>query len=142
MREEMNIQNSFYEACKEGDIGKILFFLEKGADIENKDELGDTPLHWASYHEHIEIEVLQLLLEKGADIEAKNRSGITPLIYASAYGRIKVVKFLIQKGADIEVKANCGKTFYDYLYEIYKKEIDFLLEDIEERKRMVKPCKK
>ena len=62
------------------------------------------------------------------------------MIEASWNGRVEIIKFLLKKGADIEVKNNNGKTFYYYPKE--KEEIDFLLKDIEERKRMIKPCKK
>ena len=54
----------------------------------------------------------------------------------------QISKFLVVKGADIEAKNNYGKTFYSYLNEETDKEIDFLLKDIEERKKMIKPCKK
>ena len=138
MREEMDIQDSFLVACAKGDIEKVKSFLGKGAVVDYKDEFGCTPLVIASTCGC--IGVIKLLLEKGADIETKDEDGNTLLIWASAYGRIKVVKFLIRKGIDIEDKNIFGKTFYNYLDEEDKNKINFLLEDIEERKRMIKPC--
>ena len=138
MREEMDIRNSFFETCKGGDIEKIKLLLEKGANIEAKDSYGNTPLVWASWSGY--IEVVKLLIEKGADIEVKNNYGFTPLIWASQNGRIEVVKLLVEKGADIEAKDINGETFYSYLEGENQKEIDLFLEDIEERKRIIKPC--
>ena len=141
MREEMDIQDSFLEACQEGDIEKVKFLLEKGVDIEAKDD-GNTPLIYASFNGN--IEVVKFLLEKGVNIEAKDYDGKTSLIWASWHGyrNIEIMKLLIEKGADVEAKDNNGNTFYIYLNKENKKIIDFVLKDIEERKRMIKPCKK
>ena len=45
--------------------------LEKGADLESKDDYGQTPLSWAAENGH--EAVVKLLLEKGADLESKDR---------------------------------------------------------------------
>ena len=45
--------------------------LEKGADVESKDQYGQTPLSWAAENGH--EAVVKLLLEKGADVESKDR---------------------------------------------------------------------
>ena len=138
MREEMNNQNSILEACEKGDVEKVKILLEKGDDIEAKTLYGKTPLMIASCYGN--IEVVKLLLEKGADIEAKDYNRITPLSCASRNGHIEVVKLLLEKGSDIEVKGVDGTSSYYHLTERNKKEIDSFLEDIEQRKRMIKPC--
>ena len=131
----MDIQKSFLEACREGDIEKVKSLFEKGVDIETK----NNALIYSSWHGYIEI--VRLLLEEGVDIENKNNKEVrTPLIAASCKGHIEIVKLLLEKGADIKVRNIYGKTFYNYLGEKNKKEIDFLLKDIQERKRMIKPC--
>jgi ankyrin repeat protein len=96
---------SYYGHCT---LAKLL--LEKGADIEAKDQSGRTPLLWAAAQGHKAL--AQLLLEKGADIEAKeNGSGRTPLLLAAAQGHEAVAQLLLEKGADIEAKENgSGRT--------------------------------
>ena len=89
-----------------------------------------------------DIKIVKFLVEEGVDIEAKDNRGYTPLHFASYHGCTEIIKFLVEEGADIEAKNNNGKTFYFYLSKENKKEIDFFLKDIEERKRMIKPCKK
>ena len=170
MNEDMEFPKTSFVICREGGITTVNFLVEEGADIEAKNNEGHIPLVWASccgYLEIVEfivdkgadieakdehghtpliiasefghIKVVKFLIERGADIEAKDNDGYTPLITASMFGHnIEVVKFLIEKGADIEAKNNRGETFYDYLNN--KEEIDLLLKDIEERKRMIKPC--
>ena len=134
----MDANNSFFEACEEGDLEKAKLLIEKGTNIEAKDNDGNNPLIYASCYGRIEI--VKYLIEKGADIEAKGNYGYTPLIVASCYGYIEVVKYLVEIGTDTNHKNNNEKTFYYYLNENQKKEIDLIIEDIEERKRMIKPC--
>jgi hypothetical protein len=74
--------------------------IEKGADIEAKDEEGRTPLMWAvqSWRE----DNAWLLLEKGANIEAKDEQGRTPLSWALRSQSEAGVRLLLEKGADIQ----------------------------------------
>ena len=58
----------------------VKYFVEKGANIEAKNNDGDTPLHYACLNQKTEI--VKYFIEKGANIEAKNKNGNTPLHYA------------------------------------------------------------
>ncbi|KAK7409434.1 hypothetical protein QQX98_008395 [Neonectria punicea] len=55
-------------AAESGHEGIVKLLLEKGANVEAKDDYGWTPLLWAAENGHEGI--VKLLLEKGADIEA------------------------------------------------------------------------
>ena len=88
-------------ASKYGHTEIVKFLIEKGADIEDKNNNGYTPLIWTSSYGYTEI--IKFLVEKGADIEAKNNNGDTPLICAFENRRIEIIKFLIEKGANYEV---------------------------------------
>ena len=85
------------------DIVKIL--LDRGADIEAKNNVGNTPLIEAASIG--DIDSLKALLNRGADIEAKNNDGNTSLIEAKT---VDILKVLIDRGADIEAKNNDGNT--------------------------------
>ncbi len=93
---------------KEINFEKVKELINKGADIEAKDNNGYTSLIWASSNGH--SDVVKVLLEKGADIEAKNVDGDTSLIWASYRGCSEAVKLLLEKGADIEAKDEDGQT--------------------------------
>ena len=82
--------------------------LEKGAEIEAKDNDGNTPLHSASIREH--LEVVKLLLEKGADVNAKSNAGQTPLHSASMDEYTEVMKLLLERGSDVNAKDHDGRT--------------------------------
>lgn len=50
--------------------------IENGAEINIKDNDGNTPLHYAAKRGFMGI--IRLLVENGADINAKNNDGQTP----------------------------------------------------------------
>jgi ankyrin repeat protein len=75
----------------------VKLLVEKGAELDSKDEDGQTPLLWAAFFGH--EAVAKLLVEKGAELDSKNKDGLTPLFYAASRGREAVVKLLVEKGA-------------------------------------------
>jgi len=101
------------DACTYGRVEVVEILIERGADIEGKDDYGDTPLIEASASGR--VEVVEILVERGADIEAKDYYGNTPLLIASMDEHVEVVKFLIESGADIEAKNDSGHDFTRYL---------------------------
>ena len=68
-------------ASKYGELKIVKLLLEKGADINAKDNRGYTPLSEASIYG--QLEVAKLLLEKGANVNAKDNDGVTCLLYTS-----------------------------------------------------------
>jgi uncharacterized protein len=82
--------------------------LEKGADVNARDEAGRTALIAASYDG--KSKVVELLIEKGADVEAKSSDGSTALISAAGRGQTEVVKLLLKKGATADAKDNFNQT--------------------------------
>jgi hypothetical protein len=84
----------------------VQLFLEKGADVNAKDNDGWTALMIAAEKGHSEI--VQLLLEKGADVNAKDNDGVTALMFAAANGHTEIVQLLLEKGADVNAETNDG----------------------------------
>jgi ankyrin repeat protein len=78
--------------------------LEKGADINARDVLARTTLHYAASGGH--ADVANALLDQGADINARNIEGWTPLHEAARRGDLDVVKTLLKKGADTRIQNN------------------------------------
>ncbi len=72
-------------------------FLSKGCDVNEKDEAGNTPLHYAVQYGKADLVVF--LIEKGADINAKNTFEDTPLKLAENKGFITIIDYLKTKGA-------------------------------------------
>ena len=70
-----------------------VFLIDHKANINARDIMANTPLHWAAKAGNKNL--IDKLLSGGADINAKNISGHTPLDMAS--GSVK--KLLIENGA-------------------------------------------
>lgn len=109
----------------------VLRLLHEGADINAKDNFGDTPLTVAltMYAAYINYEikdpiggleerraVIKLLLEKGANPNVVNERAKTPLMNAAASGDEEIVQLLLDAGAastlnqmDVD-----GRTAYDH----------------------------
>jgi ankyrin repeat protein len=102
------IKNTVLWASAEGYEAVVRLLLEKGADLETKDEDGQTPLIWAARNGH--EAVARLLLEKGAVLDAKNEDGRTPLMLTAQNGHEAVARLLLEKGADLEAKNVNGWT--------------------------------
>lgn len=81
-------------------------------NINQKDERGNSALHWAVYYGH--QEVVELLLANGADPNIYNKSGVTPLMTAAWFGDKKTIDYLIEKGANPEATDKEGVSAYLY----------------------------
>ncbi|WP_264329775.1 MULTISPECIES: ankyrin repeat domain-containing protein [unclassified Wolbachia] len=71
--------------------------------VNVKDNLGQTPLHHASYNGN--LRVVEYLISKGADINVRSENDWVPLHYASRSGVLAVVEHLISKGADVNARS-------------------------------------
>jgi ankyrin repeat protein len=76
--------------------------IEKGSDIQVKDNCGSTYLHIAAGSGLLDI--VKILVEKGSEINVLNRvgKGTSPLALAAQKGRLEVVQYLLEKGAKID----------------------------------------
>ncbi len=95
---------SLFDLIKDGKTDLVKKKIESGADVNVKNNYGNTPLIWAS--DTRQTEIVKLLLEYGADANAKNNNGNTPLHCASIYGYTEIVKLLLEYGADANAKDN------------------------------------
>jgi ankyrin repeat protein len=134
------VDQDLFDACEDGDLEKAKRLIEKGADINAKDNDGWTPLHYACGHNgnkaitslllengaNVDVKdyfngwtplhyarneaIASLLLEKGANINAKSHDGLTPLQLASTKGHEAIALLFLEKGADVNSQDNNGET--------------------------------
>lgn len=72
---------SIFEAARAGDMQTLQKRLSEGSSIQERDEVGNTPMHVAA--EEGKAQMVSALLKLGADSTAKNHEGKMPLDLAS-----------------------------------------------------------
>lgn len=115
-----------------GDEKHLIECLRNTKNVNIKDGLGYTPLHWAA--EGGNLAAVKLLVNAGANINASNKYGNTPLIMAlDGYDRYRfsqlfgvvwpkasqdankeVARFLINNGANVVFTDQYGRSPIDY----------------------------
>ncbi len=89
---------SLSKAAKKGDLERVEKLIAEGADLDQTDFRGNSPIYHAASKGH--ADVVEALAQAGADIEIDNSFGSTPLHVASRYGHVDVIRVLVTYGAD------------------------------------------
>jgi len=96
-------------AVMNGDRAAALALLKEKADVNGTQGDGSTALHWAAFHD--DVELTQALLKAGADVNRKTRLGdMTPLFMAAKNGNAAVVEALLKAGATTHSTGSTGTT--------------------------------
>ena len=69
-----------HTAARDGNLKRVRLLVEQGADKDEGDWEGYTPLYMASNEGH--FDVVQYLVEQGASLDKANDDGSTPLFTA------------------------------------------------------------
>ncbi len=94
--------NGYYGGATRDEAECVRLLVNAGADVNAKDEDGNTALHH-TFLKAVEEELLKL----GADVNARNKNGETPIFTAVSEDAISLY---IQHGANLEIRNKDGKT--------------------------------
>ena len=110
-------------ACQNGHAKIVNYLISKNAKIDDQDEYGSTPLHYATRSGH--LNVVKILVAAGAKVnkkalkqfvriygvDTKRTTGTeeTPLHNACSLGHLDVVKYLISCGGDLNATDDDGR---------------------------------
>jgi uncharacterized protein with HEPN domain len=101
---------TLHVAAQEGRVDEIVRLVEAGADVNQQDDNGITPLKYASAEPY--PAALKKLLELGAEVDLADRRGFTPLHCAAGHGfypeAIEMATILIEHGANVNAKSVAG----------------------------------
>jgi len=89
--------------------------IAKGANVNHKTSLGETPLMAAS--EIGFFEAVNLLLKSGAKVDQKDKKGNTALIVAAQNNKLDVVKALLKARANRNLKNKDGLSAIDLSFD-------------------------
>jgi len=87
------------------------YLVESGANVNCKDNFGNTPLHDAASNG--DVEMMEYLIAHGANVNVQYPDGKTPLHRAVYFKRQDAVKCLLDNGADRHMKDKSGKDAFE-----------------------------
>lgn len=89
--------------AKSGSTDELEKQLAGGADPDEQDARGWSPLIWAAAEGH--LDAVNLLLDHGADPNTINYLGRSAVMYASNYGYYEIVRVLVEKGSILNLSS-------------------------------------
>jgi len=109
--------SNFFSLCMSGTPEGVKRAIEAGAEVNAKNDNGQTPLMLAiALNQNPEI--IKMLLSAGANVNAKDKNGKTPLVYAATFNQNpEIIKLLLEAGADPLIADNKGRRAIDYTEE-------------------------
>ncbi len=123
--EQSNYATPLMDAVKKNNVSEVQKFIKSGADVNEKDDYGETALHFAA--DMGAVDIAKILIQHGANVNAKDRNGSTPLMAASWASparhmknktereklfndEAEIVKLLLEHGALVDEKNVIGTT--------------------------------
>lgn len=95
-------------ACENRDLNQVRNLVKGGADLEVKNENGQTPLFIAVMANDVEMAIY--LMNKGANINARENTMLTPWLYAGAHGFHQILKEALKYNPDVKSTNRFGGT--------------------------------
>lgn len=111
-----NVLHYIVRKPNQGEI--ITYFLNKGVDVNQADEEGNTVFINAATSNR-DTAIMAMLLPRVKNINQANQKGLTALTVAVKGNSPQVVSFLISKGADVKVLDKKGNNLGYYLAESF-----------------------
>lgn len=110
---------ALHQAARGRDASYIKFLIERGADVNAKDEAGDTPLIIAMIYGT--KDTVECLLDAGADPNIRNELWRTPIFYCLDD---EVAELLVEHGANLFIEDKEGSSILQSGCTVYlKKEL-------------------
>uniref|UniRef100_A0A8C7MDH8 Ankyrin repeat domain 52 n=1 Tax=Oncorhynchus kisutch TaxID=8019 RepID=A0A8C7MDH8_ONCKI len=100
---------ALHMACYTGQEAVANELVNRGANVNQPNHHGGTPLHLAAVSTNGAL-CLELLVNNGADVNMQSKEGKSPLHMAAIHGRFTRSQILIQNGGDIDCVDKYGNT--------------------------------
>ena len=84
-------------AADDGDLAQVKRLVRRGADVNGRDEEGQTALMWAAMWGY--VDVMTELMDQGADVTLETKDGSTALSCASVMKHENARQLLVARGA-------------------------------------------
>lgn len=109
--------SDFHRACGWANLDIIQLLLNYGASINQRDNIGKTPLMYSidfRTNTYYSTQISELLIKNNSNVNEKDMNGLSPLHYACLKGKFDTLKLLLANGADPCTFNNNGNTPITY----------------------------
>lgn len=113
-----------HNAARNGTLNRVRELINSGANINERNHQGWTPLMTAAYKGRLPM--VSELLNKGANINSRSNDGQTALLYAAFWGQLPIVKLLLNRGANINVRSGIG--YNALMYAVISRNLELVRE--------------
>ncbi|MCX6558445.1 MAG: ankyrin repeat domain-containing protein, partial [Candidatus Aminicenantes bacterium] len=97
-----NGRTPLHWACRGVHFDLVKYLVERGADVNARDNGAMAPLHSVASRGH--LDAAKLLLAAGARVDAETKGGWTALHLAAANGHTAMAALLLDKGAHLDIR--------------------------------------
>lgn len=87
---------------------RVRFLIDKGADVNVRDNQGYAPVHNAARNRYGSL--VTLLVARGADVNARDSDGFTALLHAINRNHVPTIEAIAKAGGDLELATPQGIT--------------------------------
>ena len=105
---KINFQALLPVALAQDDDYHIKYFVKHGANVNEMDTNGDTPLHLAILSNNLHI--VKYLVENGSDVNGRNAVGQTALHLSASQGEFEIFRYLVKNGSNVNGRDADGNT--------------------------------
>jgi ankyrin repeat protein len=130
--EEIGLTTGMHAAAANGNLQIMAILFKAGANINQRDKVGSTPLDYAA--EHSQLEAVKLLLDMKATVDAENKNGMTALMYAARIGDPEMVRALLAHGASPNKTDYTGRDAVSWAIDSHRQAVVQVLKDAASRK--------
>ena len=95
-----------FTAVRGNEVATVQNLLDRGVDIDGRDEYGNTALMITAAYGYAEL--AEMLVERGAEVNLAGRIGHTALSYAAEEGHAEIAEMLVANGANVNTVNDYG----------------------------------
>ena len=103
-----SLNSQLHDAAAADDAARVRDLLDRGTDLENRDDQGRTPLVTATKNQS--VAAARVLIDAGADVNAKDDIQDSAYLYAGAEGYDAILRMTLDHGADLRSVNRYGGT--------------------------------
>jgi len=103
MKGKGRLNKEWRAATNQGDLEKVRSLLERGTDVNAKDEHGQTALMNAAHAGRVDL--VRLLVAHGAALDVTAKYNLSALMLAIISRHLEVAQVLIESGAEPNVRS-------------------------------------